>query len=140
MSRKPTTMKHVVELYLIIVGGAYALTALVGLLANTRFLLASMDAMEIRETRSDIGQNSILLGSAGLLLASGIGVRMYRKWGLILATGLGVCAIASAVVQIKKNPWDYHHFTIGLPMAGILVWSLLPVTWREFERGSLQTS
>ena len=140
MTRKPTTLKHVVELYLIIVGGAFTLTALVALIANTHFLLTSTEKSEIREVRGDIGENWVMLVFASLILTSGIGVRMCRRWGLVLAGVMGIVTIGYALTQMRIDPWEYHTFTIALPMLGILVWTLLPTTWREFEGRSLKTS
>jgi hypothetical protein len=131
MTRKPTTLKHVVELYLIIVGGAFTLTALVALIANTHFLLTSTEKSEIREVRGDIGENWVMLVFASLILTSGIGVRMCRRWGLVLAGVMGIVTIGYALTHMRIDP---------LPMLGTLVWTLLPTTWREFEGRSLKTS
>jgi hypothetical protein len=140
MSRKPTTLKHVVELYLVIVGGAYTLTAVVALIANTHFLLTSPEKSEIREVRGDVSENWIMLVFASLILTSGVGVRLCRRWGLVLAAVMGIFTVRYALTQMRIDPWEYHTFTIALPMLGILVWTLLPMTWREFERRSLKAS
>jgi hypothetical protein len=128
MSRKPTTLRHVVELYLVIVGGAYTLTALVALIANTHFLLTSAEKSEIREVRGDIGEKWIMLVFASLILTSGVGLYLRRR------------SVGYALTQMRMYGWEYHTFTIGLPMLGILLCTLLPMTWREFEGRSLETS
>jgi hypothetical protein len=140
MSRKPTTLRYVVELYLVIVGGAYTLTALVALIANTHFLLTSAEKSEIREVRGDIGEKWIMLVLASLILTSGVGVYLRRRWGLVLAGVMGICAVGYALTQMRMDGWEYHTFTIALPMLGILLCTLLPMTWREFEGRSLETS
>jgi hypothetical protein len=129
MSRLLSGTKKVAELYLIIVGGAYTLAALVALIANA----ASAG-------REETGENWIMLTVSGPILTAGIGIRMYRWWGLVLAGIMGILVTEYFVTQSSIDPWEYHNFTIALPMAAILVWVMLPPTWREFKRRSLEAS
>jgi hypothetical protein len=142
MSRVVSALKGFAELYLIIVGGAYTLTALVALILNTRTLLQTADAGEVRTLRGDLSDNCLMLVAAALILAAGVGVHRYRWWGLVLATGMGILAVGYGAIGGLANPliWDYHIFTIVLPMAVILVWAVLPITWLEFKRQGVKTS
>ena len=140
MSRLVSATKKIVELYLIIVGGAYTLTALVALIANAHYLLTSEDRKEIQELHSNIGDNWIMLAVAGLILTAGVGVKMSRWWGLLLAGVMGIAMIGYAVTQSRMDPWEYHNFTIAMPMAAILLWAMLPATWQEFKRRSFKAS
>jgi len=140
VSRPKAALKQAVELYLISVGGAYTLSALVALISNTHWLLTSTDRTEVRGLRSDIGDNSIMLVAAGATLIAGVGIHKYRSWALVLAAVLGVMAIAESVAASAVDPWEYHNFMIGLPMAGIMIWALLPPTWVKFKQRSVRTS
>jgi dolichyl-phosphate-mannose--protein O-mannosyl transferase len=82
MSRLLSVAKQLVELYLIIVG------ALVALIAN----MASAD-------KGNLGENWTMLIVAGLILAAGVGVKIYRWWGLLLAAVMGTLTIGGA-------PWS----------------------------------
>jgi hypothetical protein len=133
-------VKHLVELYLIIVGGGYTLASVVALAVNGRSLLTTADRIELRDLRSDLGENSIMFAFAAATLIGGVGIYKYRRWGLLLATALGVLAIMESANMSAVDPWEYHNFTIGLPMAAIMVWALLPPTWVMFKQRSVRTS
>jgi hypothetical protein len=140
MSRRKSTLKHAVELYLIIVGGAYTLTAVVALIYNTQWLLTSTEQAELRNLRSEIGDNCIMLVAAAATLTAGVGIYKYRTWGLVLAAVTGLMAIAESVAASAIDPWEYHNFMIGPPMAAIMIWALLPPTWTMFKQRSLKIS
>ncbi len=141
MKRVVSALRRFAELYLIIVGGAYTLAALVALLLNMRPLLQTSDAGEIRAIRGDLREGFLMLIPSALILVAGIGVHNYRWWGLVLTAGMGILAVGYGVTWELTNPeWDYHTFTIVLPMALILAWAMLPPTWVEFKRRSFKTS
>ncbi len=140
MSRLASSVKHLVELYLIIVGGGYTLASVFALAVNAHSLLTSTDRIELRDLRSDLGENSIMFAFAAATLIGGVGIYKYRPWGLLLAVVLGVMAITEAVTVSAIDPWEYHNFTIGLPMAAIMIWALLPPTWVMFKQRSVKTS
>ena len=140
MNRLVSALKHFAELYLIIAGGGYTLASLVALSVNTRALLTSADRVELRDLRADLGENCFILVAAGLTLTAGLGIHKYRWWGLLLAAVLGALAVAGGLVWSVTDPWEYHNFTIALPMAAILVWAILPPTWVQFKRQSVKAS
>ena len=126
MSRRPTTAKHLIELYLIIVVGGYALAFLVGFIANGL-------------TDGDFGEMPGFLVALTCLTA-GIGIYRVRPWGLVLAIIMAVLIIFYSVSERRlMGVWDYHDFTITLPMALVLVWALLPPTWAEFQKREIKT-
>lgn len=133
-------MKRLVELYLIIVGGGYTLASAVALAVNAHSLLTTADRVELRDLRSDLGENSIMFAFAVATLIGGVGIYKYRRWALLLAAVLGVLAIMEAVAASAIDPWEYHNFTIALPMAAIMVWALLPPTWMMFTGRSMKIS
>ena len=133
-------MKRFVELYLIIVGGGYTLASIVALAVNAHSLLTTADRIELRDLRSDLGENSVMFAFAAAALIGGVAVYKYRRWGLLLAAVLGVMAIAESVAASAIDPWEYHNFTIGLPMAAIMIWALLPPTWVKFKQRSVKPS
>lgn len=140
MSRRKATAKQAVELYLIIVGGAYTLAAIVATLSNMHWLLTSTDRDELRTVRSDIGENATMLFAAGATLIAGIGIYKYRPWGLVLAATMGGLAILESLHASAIDPMEYHNLIIGLPMAAIMIWALLPATWAKFKQGSVRAS
>jgi hypothetical protein len=142
MNRVVSALKQFAELYLLIVGGAYTLSALVALVLNARTLFQTADPGEVRTIRTDLLENWLMFIPAALILLAGIGVRGYRWWGLVLAAGMGILAVGHGLQWELTHPgiWDYHDFTIVLPMAAILVWAILPPTWLEFKRQSLRAS
>jgi len=142
MNRVVSALRSFAEFYLIIVGGGYTLAASVALILNTRTLLQTADADEIRAFRGDLSESLLMLVPAALILAAGIGVHRYRWWGLVLAAGMGILAVGYGTIGGLANPlvWDYHIFTIVFPMAVILVWAVLPITWLEFKRQGVKTS
>jgi hypothetical protein len=140
MSRRKSTLKHAVELYLIIVGGGYTLTSVVALIYNAQWLLTSSEQAEIRGLRSEISDNCIMLIAAAATLSAGVGIYKYRRWGLVLAAVMSLAAIAECVAASAIEPWEYHTFTIGLPMAAIMLWALLPPTWGKFQQESTKIS
>jgi len=135
-----SALKHPAELYLIIVGGAYSLSALVALILNTHTLLASSDRIEVQDLRSELGENSLMLIAAAAMFIAGVGIYKYRRWGLLLSVVLGVLAIMESVAASAIDPWEYHNFTIGLPMAVIMVWAFLPPTWKMFKLQGVKVS
>ena len=140
MSRSGSVVKRVVELYLIIVGGGYTLASVVALAVNGHSLFTTADRIELRDLRSDLGENSVMFVFAAATLTGGVGIYKYRRWGLLLAAVLGVMAIAESVAASAIDPWEYHNFTIGLPMAAIMIWALLPPTWVLFKQRSVKPS
>jgi peptidoglycan/LPS O-acetylase OafA/YrhL len=140
MNRIVSGLKRFAELYLIIVGGAYALAALVALVLNTRTLSQTTDKGEIETFRGDINENCLMLIPSALILVAGVGVRRSRLWGLILALGMAVLVIAYSLVQNAKGISDYHDFTVALPMAVIFLWGILPPTWLTFKRLGVKPS
>ena len=139
MSRPKATLKQAAELYLIVVGGAYTLAAIVGTLSNMHWLLTSTDRDELRTVRSDIGENVIMLLAAGATLTAGIGIHKYRPWGLVLAAIVGGLAILESLRASAIDLMEYHNFIIGLPMAAIMVWTMLPATWAKFKQERVTT-
>ena len=135
-----SALKHPAELYLLIVGGGYSLSALVALILNTHSLLKYTDRIEFKDLRADLGENCIMFLVATVALIAGVGIYKYRLWGLLLAAVLGVLAIWESVAASAIDPWEYHNFTIGLPMAVIMIWALLPPTWVMFKEQSVETS
>jgi hypothetical protein len=125
---------------MIIVGGGYTLASVVALAVNGHSLLTTADRIELRDLRSDLGENSIMFAFAAATLIGGVGIYQYHRWGLLLATALGVLAIMESANVSAVDPWEYHNFTIGLPMAAIMVWALLPPTWVMFKQRSVRTS
>jgi len=84
----------------------------------------------------------MILVPAALILAAGVGVHLYRPWGLFLACGMGIATLAYGLTW-EINHWgsfDEHNLTIVLPMTLILIWALLPSTWLEFKRRSFKAS
>ncbi len=140
MSRSGSVVKRVVELYLIIVGGGYTLASVVALAVNGHSLFTTADRIELRDLRSELGENSVMFVFAAATLMGGLGIYKYRRWGLLLAAVLGVTAIAESVAASAIDPWEYHNFTIGLPMAAIMIWALLPPTWVLFKQRSVKPS
>jgi hypothetical protein len=132
-------VKRFVELYLIIVGGGYTLASGVALAANGHWLLTTTDRIELRDLRSDLRENSIMFAFAAATLIGGVGIYKYRRWGLLLAAVLGITAIAETVAVSAIDPWEYHNFMIGLPMAAIMIWALLPPTWIMFKQRIVKT-
>ena len=125
---------------MIIVGGGYALASIVVLAVNAHSLLTTADRIELRDLRSDLGENSVRFAFAAAELIGGVGVYKYRRWGVLLAAVLGVMAIAESVAASAIDPWEYHNFTIGLPLAAIMMWALLPPTWVKFKQRSVKPS
>jgi hypothetical protein len=140
MKKLVLVAKHAAELYLIIVGGAYSLAGLVALIANTRLLLMATDRTEFRESRADIGMNSIMFVFAAACLAAGLGIHKFRRWGLVLAAIVGVFVILEAMSASAIDPWEYHNFTIALPLVLIMIWAMSPPTWAVFSERSLKNS
>jgi hypothetical protein len=140
VSRLASVVKRLVELYLIIVGGGYTLASAVALAMNGHSLLTTADRIELRDLRSDLGENSIMFAFAAATLIGGVGIYKYRPWGLLLAVVLGILAIAESVAASAIDPWEYHNFTIGLPMAAIMIWAMLPPTWVMFKRQRMKIS
>jgi hypothetical protein len=132
-------VKRFVELYLIIVGGGYTLASGVALAVNGHWLLTTTDRIELRDLRSDLRENSIMFAFAAATLIGGVGIYRYRRWGLLLAAVLGITAIAETVAVSAIDPWEYHNFMIGLPMAAIMIWALLPPTWIMFKQRIVKT-
>ena len=132
--------KQAAELYLAIVGGAYSLAGLVALIANTRLLLMAADHTEFRQSRADVETDSIMFAFAAACLTAGVGIHKFRRWGLVLAAIVGVLAIVEAVSVSTIDPWEYHNFTIALPLALIMFWAMLPPTWAVFSERSLKSS
>lgn len=127
MSSPRTAAKHLIGLYLIIVGGGYALAFLVGLIANG---LADRD----------LGEMPGFL-AALMFLTAGIGIYRLRPWGLVLAIIMAALTIFYSVSQRRSmGAWDYHDFIITLPMVLILVWALLPTTWAKFSKRETGTA
>jgi len=135
-----SALKHPAELYLIIAGGGYSLSAFVALILNARTLFASTDRIEVKDLRIELGENSVMLIVATAALIAGVGIHQYRLWGLFLAAVLGVLAILESVTASKIDPWEFHNFTIGVPMAAIMIWALLPPTWTMFRQRSVKSS
>jgi hypothetical protein len=140
MKKLVLVAKHAAELYLIIVGGAYSLAGLVALIGNTRFLFTAIDRAEIRESRADVGTNLIMFAFAAASLTAGLGIHKFRRWGLVLAAIVGVFAILEAVSASAIDPWEFHNFTIALPLALIMIWAMSPPTWTVFSERSLKNS
>jgi hypothetical protein len=142
MSRRRTTVKHLVELYLIIVGGAYTLAGAVELVCNTQITLQSSDAEERRSWSKDVNEALLLLIPVPLIFAAGLGVLKNRPWGLLLVIGIGIVTLSYGLFWELNHPGDFdeHNFTIVLPMTLILIWALLPSTWLQFRQGSVKTS
>lgn len=142
MSRRRTTVKHLAELYLIIVGGAYTLAGAVELVYNTQVTLQSSDPEERRSWSKDVNEALMFLIPSPLIFAAGLGVLKNRSWGLLLAIGMGIVTLGYGLFWEFNHPgeFDEHNFTIVLPMTLILIWALLPSTWLEFKRGSVKTS
>ena len=116
------------------------MSGLVALILNTRTLLASSDRIEVKDVRSELGENSLMLIAAAATFVAGVGIHKYRRWALVLAAVMGVLAILESVAAGAIDPWEYHNFTIGLPMAAIMIWALLPPTWLMFKERSGKTS
>ena len=140
MKKLVLVAKHAAELYLIIVGGAYSLAGLVALIANTRLLLMATDRVELRESRADVGTNLIMLAFASACLTAGLGIHRFRRWGLVLAAIVGIFAILEAISASAIDPWEYHNFTIALPLVLIMIWAMSPPTWMVFSERSLKNS
>ncbi len=139
MNRLLSAMKHFAELYLIIVGGGYTLVSVVALVLNMHTIYTSAYPVEARDLRG-LNENLFLFLGAAPTLIAGIGIHRCRWWGLLLAGAVGVVAITSALVTSQVDPWEYHNFTVALPMALILIWAILPPTWVEFKRHCLKAS
>ncbi|HTZ33170.1 MAG TPA: hypothetical protein VMH31_11970 [Methylomirabilota bacterium] len=133
-------LKPLAELYLIIVGGAYSLAGFVAVIANTRLLLMATDRTELRDSRADVGTSLIMLAFAALALTAGIGILKFRRWGLALAAIAGVCGILEALSASTIDPWEYHNFTIALPLVLIMIWAMLPPTWVAFSERRLKST
>jgi hypothetical protein len=140
MKKLVLVAKRAAELYLIIVGGAYSLTGLVALIANTRLLLMATDRTELRESRADVGTNLIMFAFAAAGLTAGLAIHKFRRWGLVLAAIVGVFAIVETISASAIDPWEFHNFTITLPLVLIMIWAMSPPTWMVFSERSLKTS
>jgi hypothetical protein len=125
---------------LIIVRGGYTLASVVALAVNAHSLLTTADRIELRDLHSDLGENLTMFAFAAATFMGGVGIYKCRRWGLLLAAVLGVMAIAESVAASAIDPWEYHNFTIGLPMAAIMIWALLPPTWAKFKPQSVKPS
>jgi peptidoglycan/LPS O-acetylase OafA/YrhL len=84
--------------------------------------------------------NGVLFAAGGATLIAGVGIHKSRRWALALAAILGALAITEAVAGSAIDPWEYHNFTIALPMAAIMMWALLPPTWQLFSQRSSKIS
>ncbi len=127
MNRVVSGLKKFAELYLLIVGGGYALAFLVGLIAN------GLD--------DDFRNSAVAFLVAVSFLAAGIGIYRFRRWGLVLAMIMAVLTVAYSVSQRRSfGVWDYHDFTITLPMVGIFVWAILPPTWAKFSKREIEAA
>jgi len=140
MKRALRGLKQFSELYLIIVGGGYALTGLVGLVVSVKDFFRSSDETETRALREDIRVDFQLFFFALLFLIAGIGIYKSRLWGLVLALGLAITVMGYSLVQNQNGMSDYHDFTVALPMGVIFLWGILPPTWQMFRRQDVKPS
>src|SRR5262245_50802887 len=104
MRRAAAGLKKLAELYLIIVGGGYALAFFVGMKTN------GLGDEYFRD-------NTVALVMALSSLVAGIAIYRVQLWGLVLA-------IIMAILTL----------TITLPMLGTFVWAILPQTRSKFSK------
>jgi hypothetical protein len=107
---------------------------LVAFIANAHEVFASAGRIGISDFREDLGENTIMFAVSAATLIAGVGIHKYRRWALALAAVLGVLMILEAAREWEMDPWDFHNFTIALPMAAIMIWALLPPTWTVFTQ------
>ena len=128
MNRPTSALKKFAELYLVIVGGGYALAFLVGLIAN------GPDDPFFRDS-------AVAFLAALSFLVAGIGIYKFQRWGLVLAMIMAVLtAVYSVSQRISMGVWDYHDLTITLPMFAVFVWAILPATWAKFSKRETGTA
>ena len=140
MRRVLRGLKQFSQLYLVLVGGGYALAGFVGLVVSIKDFVQSSDESETRLLRNDMRVDFQLFFFALLFLIAGIGIYKSRLWGLVLALGLAIMVMGYSLFQNQHGMSDYHDFTIALPMAVIFLWGILPPTWLMFRRQDVKPS
>ena len=133
-------LKKFAELYLIIAGGGYTLASAASLFVNAKSFLQCTDEVEAKAFRQDVTNDFLMFFVASLVLMAGVGIHKSRLWGLGLTVAMAVLTVGYTLVQHTKGMFDYHDFTIALPMGLIFIWAILPPTWLEFRGQGVRTS
>jgi hypothetical protein len=130
MNRISRILRRFARVYLVAMGGGFALVTSLGLIVNVKAMFQHTDKSDVQYLR----QSGLVLLISTLALVAGVAIHKYRWWSLPLAGGIGVLVIGYSVSDFSADPLGAHTFTILIPMAAIVFWASLPATWLEFKR------